>query len=226
MKRIVSCSPISDTSIIHLFHNINAWQRIPVDSSFRPVLTNHGDHSEGRTHHHTDTSSCLGDGSQPVWQVVSDRAAHHRRVSREAVDELAGPTPVKKCHFLSEDGGEDGGTEITHNLLAWREKRHEWGRWRYKTAAMKQSAESLISWSSENVSVPTVVSDSLLPAVIQLKHKILLVTALTNVDIFFACCWIHHQSIDWKLAWLCPKFNFTLTCICKARWLTQSVSCV
>lgn len=135
------------------------------------------DHSEGRTHHHTDTSSCLGDSSQPVWQVVSDRAAHHGRVSREAVDELAGPIPVKKCHFLSEDGGEDGGAEITHNLLAWREKRHQWGRWRHKTVAMTQSVESSISWSPENVSILTLVSDSLFLRVIQQKHKILLVTA-------------------------------------------------
>ncbi|TNN56303.1 hypothetical protein EYF80_033509 [Liparis tanakae] len=72
----------------------------------------------GRIHHHADAGGRLGDGSQSVRQVVRDGVADHARVGGEAVDELAGPIPVKKCHFLSEDGGEDGGSEITNNLLA------------------------------------------------------------------------------------------------------------
>lgn len=77
------------------------------------------------THHHTDTSTCLGHGSQPVWQVESDRAAHHRCVSREAVNELARPVLVKKRHFLSEDGGEDRGTQITDNPPTWAGRTNE-----------------------------------------------------------------------------------------------------
>lgn len=90
----------------------------PSESSFGSLLSSTAVASEGRAHHHTDTGSCLGDGPQSIGKVVGDGTAHHGCVSGEAVDELAGPIPVKKCHFLSEDGGEDAGSEITNNLLA------------------------------------------------------------------------------------------------------------
>lgn len=57
--------------------------------------------SNGYTHHHTDTSSCLGNGPQPIGQVVCDGVAHDRCVSRKAVDELPSSSSVKKSHFLS-----------------------------------------------------------------------------------------------------------------------------
>lgn len=81
------------------------------------IWIRHTNLSESQTHHHTDASNCLGNGSEPVRQVVSDGAAHHSSVRWEAVDELAGSSPVKKSHFLCKDGGEDWGTEIPNNLL-------------------------------------------------------------------------------------------------------------
>lgn len=62
------------STLSKIYHNILDFNPCVVMYHISPNL-------EGQTHHHADTSSRLGDSSQPVGQVISDGAAHHGGVS-------------------------------------------------------------------------------------------------------------------------------------------------
>lgn len=69
------------STLSKIYHNILDFNPCVVMYHITKILPTHSPNLEGQTHHHTNTSSRLGDSSQPVGQVISDGAAHHGGVS-------------------------------------------------------------------------------------------------------------------------------------------------
>lgn len=68
-------------------------------------------------HHHANPSSRLGEGPQPVRQVVSEAASDDGSVCREAVNELTSSGLIKESHLLPQNRGEKGFAQVSYNLL-------------------------------------------------------------------------------------------------------------